>query len=433
MVLAKRSLQIDQDLFEVIIIGAGISGLMTANLLQNQGYSTLVLEARDRVGGRTFTKDGIDLGGQWIGSCQPRVMALVKTLGLDYFEQYDKGRHIMNFDGKVEEYEGNISGSSEGKFIETLDRMARDLDGYKNLDSISAHDWMKQNCTDLELWKMIDWLFKVCICIESKNLSFYYWLYFLQQSGGYSKLADIKGGAQEFRIKGGSMQISEKLAKNINLQLDCKVLEILQDKNGCKVTTSKGVFISKKVVITVPPQLNTFINFSPRLSDNKTTLYKSIRMGQVIKVVITYPEPWWREKGYSGEIISNQEPIFLAYDASSPTGYYGLVCFVCGENMKGYSREKILEGFVKYFGDERLRNPLEYHEKDWTQDEYSQGCYFGVTYKEILSCYRDEFQKPFGNIYWAGTETANEWMGYMEGAIESAERVTRQIQSKSKI
>lgn len=433
MVLAKRSLQIDQNLFDVIIVGAGISGLMTANLLQNQGYSTLVLEGRDRVGGRTFTKDGIDLGGQWVGSCQQRVMALIKSLELEYFEQYDKGRHIMNFNGKVEEYDGNISGSADREFIETLDKMAKDLDGYKNLDSISANEWMERNCTDQKLRVMIDWLFKVCICIESKNLSFYYWLYFLQQSGGYSKLADIKGGAQEFRIKGGSMQISERLAKNISLQLNCKVLEILQIGNECKIATTKGVFFSKKIVITVPPPLNNFIEFIPGLPERKKVLYKSIKMGQVIKIIITYSKPWWRETGYSGEIISNQDPIFLAYDASSPSGYYALVCFVCGENLKGYSKEKILKGFVKYFGDERLGDPLEYHEKDWSQDEYSQGCYFGVTYKEILSCYRDEFQKPFGNIYWAGTETANEWMGYMEGAIESAERVVKQIQSKSKI
>ncbi len=432
-------------MWDAIIVGAGVSGLMSGVLLKSQGFKVLVLEARDRVGGRTCTiKDSnksIDLGGQWVGNCQSRVMNLVKKLGLTHFEQYDKGKHIMNWGGKITEYDGNISQSFNStqsefdtnmkKFIQTMDLMAKELNGYKNLDGISAREWMETNCHDPQVREIIDWLFKVCICVESSNLSFYYWLYVINQSGGYSKIADIKGGAQEFRIRGGSMQISEQLVTqhNLNVKLNSPVIGIEQTKSYCVVRTREDEFKCKYVVVTIPPQLNRSIEYIPNLPNTKEILYQSIQMGQVIKIVITYSSPWWRAKGFSGEIISNQEPIFLAYDASvpEPNGYYGIVCFVCADNLKSYSKEKILDGLVRYFGDNRMGEPTGYYDKNWTEEEYSQGCYFGVTNKNILSQFRYEFTKSFGSIYWAGTETANEWMGYIEGAVESAERVVNQI------
>lgn len=104
-----------------------------------------------------------------------------------------------------------------------------------------------------------------------------------------------------------------------------------------------------------------------------------------------------------------------------------MVCFVCAKDVKDYNKENIIKGFYNYFNDVRALKPIAYYDKNWTEEKYIEGCYFGVTNKEILSQYQKEFSKPFGNIYWAGTETANEWMGYIEGGLESAERVFIQI------
>jgi monoamine oxidase len=424
--------------YDVIIVGAGVSGCVSASLLKNKGKRILILEARDRVGGRTYTNpEGIDLGGQWIGTCQPRVMRLLQQLDLEYFEQYDTGRHIMNFDGTLTEYGGNISESNRDtndfqkrmtRFIETLDKMAKDYNGYKHLDSISARDWLEKNHIDSDIRSVVDWLFKVCTSIESRELSFYYWLYFLSQSGGYARLADIRGGAQEYRIRGGSMGICSRLIQRNGLDVvyNCVVQRIAQNRSGCIIETNGRTYYSDSVIITVPPKLNSSIEYNPPLPEEKTTLYNSIQMGRVIKIVVTYPEPWWRSKGYSGEIISNVEPIFLAYDACTDK-YNALVCFVCADNVQTYKRDNILEGFQRYFGDERMLSPTGYYEKNWCEDSFSGGCYFGITDIGVLSQYSEEFRKPYGHLYWAGTETAREWMGYIEGAIESSERVVEQI------
>ena len=409
-----------------IIIGAGLAGLYTAKLLTEKNHKVTVIEARDRVGGRTFTKNKIDLGGQWVSSQQKRVMKLLSELGIEYFPQFDEGNHIMNF-GKTEIYDGNIS-ASQKNFIEELNKLSNYYESYQTLKT-KACDFLKMNCTDEKTKRMIEWLFKVCICVESDELPFVFWLYFLKSCGGYEKISDIRNGAQEYRIKGGSMSISEKLSKNLNVHLNEPVRIIFQNASGCIVKTDKNSYKCDKVIVTIPLSFNEKIVYSPPLPPSKTDFIQNTKMGSVIKIVVIYKEPFWRMGGYSGEIISDQPPIFLSYDCST-NDYYGLVTFVCAKDIPHYSKQKILEGFAKYFNDKRALTPLEYHEKNWAEDEYSGGCYFAT----FDVSRRGELQKSFGNIHWAGTETANEWMGYMEGALESGERVVNEIfLSKSKL
>lgn len=425
---------------DIIIIGAGLSGIYSASILNKLGYKVKILEARDRIGGRIYTiKDGnnsIDLGGQWISSTQLRVMNIIRQLGLEYFDQYHTGKHIMNFNNQIKIYDTNISNISNVHMVEIIKKlnlMSTQLDNYKHLDRITAKDWLYSNCVDHETCSIIEWLFKVCICVESTDVSCFYWLNFINNCGQYENIANIKGGAQEYRIVGGSIGIVNKLIEkySIDIELNSPVLQIIQQNNNCQVFTENKTYNCKKVIVTIPPQLNDNIRYFPPLTTDKQHLYSSIKMGQVVKIIILYQKPWWRDLGFSGEIISNTGPIFLSYDCSYDDKYYGLVCFVSSNSdINSYSKESILEGFSNYFGDTQALRPLTYYEQNWCQEKYSEGCYFGITNKGILSKYKSEFIKEHGNIYWAGTETGNEWMGYMEGALESGERVSQQIHNK---
>lgn len=398
---------------DIIIIGAGLSGLYSAVLLKEKGYRVKIIEARDRVGGRTYTQNKIDLGGQWISSQQKRIMKLVEKLDVSYFPQYDDGKHIMNF-GKVEIYDGNIS-TVHKDFIQYLNILSQNPQKIKE----TAKEYMNKYCKDEKTRRMIEWLFKVCICVEADKLPFLFWLYFLRSCGGYEKIADIREGAQEFRIKGGSMTLSEKLSIGLDIRFNEEVKEIRQIGEKCIVNDT---YVCDKVIVSIPLQLQKNITYSPPLPILKQELLKTCQMGSVIKIVILYEQPFWREKGYSGEIISDCPPISLSYDCSTDE-YYGLVTFVCGKDIPSYNKNDILKAFEKYFGDDRALHPIAYYDKNWNEDVYSGGCYF-TTFNTLL---KEELQTPFKNVHWIGTETANEWMGYMEGALESAERVVKQI------
>ena len=421
---------------KIIIIGAGLSGLYTAYLLKQIGHDVIILEAKDRVGGRTLTikhdEKYIDLGGQWVGSPQKNIMQLLNEFNIPYYNQYDLGNNIANFNNQQFTYSGNITcfdpDNKLGKFVSQMEHLMLDMN--KALDDVLCSTWLDNCCDDKIVRGLIELAINACTCFECDNISLYYWLYFLKSCGNYDNLANIHGGAQEFRIKNGAMSISECLAQYVTPILNSPVTGIIQNNDGCQVyTLDDREYQGDLVVLTIPPQCNMNIKFTPELPLAKKYLYSNMRMGCVKKIVVIYKDPFWRENGFSGEIISNKPPIRLAYDCSTDD-YFGLLCFVCADSAKSnITQDEICGAYAIYFNDQRALSPLLFIEKDWSMEPYSEGCYFAVATKGVLSKFSSVLQEPFNKIYWAGTETANNWMGYMEGAIESAHRVVGQIKN----
>lgn len=428
-------------MYDIIVIGAGLSGLYSAYLLQNSGKKVLILEARSRVGGRTFTENGIDLGGQWVGSSQKRVIKLLEKFNLQIYPQYQEGKSISHLDQDITYYSSNISESDSNdnlqNTIKQLDTLSQILK--KDDDEISAMTWLNTHCQHPNVRNTIDWLFKVCTCVESSEVSFYFWLLFLKKCGGYAQIANIKDGAQEYRIRGGSMQLSEHLVKSLEIEYESPVIQITQNESECQVLTKSKTYKCKYIINTVPRSLNKNIEYIPTLHPAKELSFSSSKMGSVIKIIIEFSSPFWRERGYSGEIITNKNLMFLSYDASTDKKW-AIVCFICGNEVLKYRQLSILERkhvilsqYFKYFKDERVFLPINWFEKDWGLDEWSGGCYFEVPKIGFASRLEEEYKRPSGRIHWAGTETADEWMGYMEGALQSAERATREILEKRQL
>lgn len=249
-------------------------------------------------------------------------------------------------------------------------------------------------------------------------------------------MADVKGGAQQDKFIGGAWQITKKMADLLEGQiyLNSPVISIQQDETGVQVNCAENSYKAQKLIITAPPQYITQIDFSPALPAEKLALLNGMEMGNVIKMHIAYPKPFWRERGLNGSATSPDRHLGLVFDQSPNDENIGILvglieghhAISMGSLSKAQRKEIVISDLVHYFGPEAAE-PLEYVDCNWDEEKWSSGGYAAHTKLGVLSQYGHALRKPFGNIHWAGTETAREFIGYYEGALESGLRAAHEI------
>jgi monoamine oxidase len=440
-------------MLDVLVIGAGLAGLRTASLLKARGLTVRVLEARDRVGGRTqrhaLERGWVDLGGQWLGADQRRLRALSEELGLETFRTYDRGRKRIEVAGRVRDYEGTIPALPVLSLLQlelTLRRTRRALEPIvqgqpwtspeaERLDRRSLDDWLRQT---LPLGspgrEVFDLAMRVVFGAEASELSLLHVLHYAKAAGGLMPLVETEGGAQQERYVEGAGVICERLAPGLDLRLSQPVLRIEQDDTGVVVHTRRGSHAARRCVVTVPPPLAARIAYSPPLPPARDQLCQRMPMGATIKCMAFYERAWWRDRGLSGEAISDRGPACFVVDNSDPgLEHPALLGFIVGETARTWGqrsaeerRAAVLECFARLLGPE-ARQPIDWIEKDWSQEEWTRGCPIANMSPGTLSSYGHALREPVGRIHWAGTETAREWGGFLEGALESAERVADEL------
>ena len=439
---------------DVLVVGAGLSGLRTATLLQNAGLSVRVLEARDRVGGRTwsqpFGRGTFDLGGQWIGPTQNRVAALAASSGIQTFPTHHLGTKSMEIDGRVSTYKSDIPslpllGLLELQWtITRLERLGRKVDPARPEAAALAREWDGQT---VESWKrahiwrndvraMVDVAVRSILSAEPAELSFLYFLSYLSSSGGIDRLVRTEGGAQQDRLIGGAQGLSKALASSLQspLEFAAPVHEVRLQTDGVVAETACGAFRARFMVMAMAPALIGRIRFSPGLPPIRDQLIQRTPMGYTIKFLVGYERAFWRERGFSGESISNNGPLVFTYDNTSHDGQQPcLVGFMVGEQARIWGerpeldrRAAVIDALVRHFGPEAAR-PSHYLEQNWSHEQWSAGCPVSTfTPGAMLGC-GPELRTPVGRIHWAGTETATEWCGYMDGALQSGERAAAEV------
>ncbi|HKR71805.1 MAG TPA: flavin monoamine oxidase family protein [Streptosporangiaceae bacterium] len=444
---------------DVLVVGAGLAGLTAARDVMAAGRSVVVLEARDRVGGRVVNQDIgdgkiVEMGGEYAGPTQDRVLALAAELGVATFPTYDTGMNVLHFNGKRGTYAGGIPRINPlvladlGLAQARLESLAKKVPLDAPWTAVKAgpwdgqtfETWARRNTVSPTAYKLLSLVAEAVFAAEPGDLSLLHVLFYAHSGGTFQRLVETTGGAQQDRFIGGSALIAERLADQLGphtVLLGAPVNKIAVAGDKVTAITAAGQFDGKRIIVTAPPLLAGRIEYEPALPYWREQLTQRAPMGSVIKCQVIYDEPFWRTEGLSGQATGDGEGSRVVFDNSPPDGSPGvLLAFVEGDEARRLGRESaqarraaVVSSLTRYFGP-TAGSPADYLELDWQQERWSGGCYGTIFGPNVWTRYGPALATPVGPIHWAGTETSPEWCGYMDGAVRSGERVARAVLSE---
>ena len=436
--------------------------MIAARKLHRAGQSVLLIEARDRIGGRMYGEhlpsgQWIDRGGQWVGPTHHRFLALLDEYQVRRFPSPAQGKTVLLYNGERYEFTGLFQGFHEGEVpgvpaadwkdateawarFEALSKAMpaghpgqRDAD--KTLDRDTFARWIEQNTkTEFGRW-YFEYMSRAVGFMgpaEPEQVSLLHVLW------GQNCAPQSEHPEAEL-IHGGAGQIPEKIAAELGerVRLNEPVLGIHQSNARLEVETAQGRYIAQFAVVAMPPHLAGRIQYDPPLPPMRQQLTQRVPMGTCVKVLVSYSSPFWREKGLAGVALGNLPSIELCADSSDPESGQGVIAtFVVGDRYKRWRpmsdadrQAAVLADLAAFFGSEAL-SPVSYDEVDWPSEPWTGGGYAAFMPPGVWTAYGETLAAPVGRIYWSGTETAERWGGFFEGALLTGEAAAESIQAR---
>lgn len=443
---------------DCVVVGAGYAGLAAALWLTDKGHTVAVLEARDRVGGRVYSKtleDGtwLDFGGTWFGPGQDYSYGLAKEMKVSTYPTYNEGDSILVLpDGTMVRNAESfplselLSAGAALLAVEALEEMSKEVPLATPWDAPRAKEWDQQtmsawidsqiDASDATARLALRSLFTSFFCSDTSEVSLLDALHLLHSHGGIVKLLATQGGDQQDRIMGGAQAIAEKIKTRLGaaLHLNAPVRQIRQDHGGVEAVADTVTVRAKRAIVAVPAAIASHLRYEPRLPSERSLFVQRTPIGSVIKILAKYDEPFWRAEGLSGQSFAISDPVRTTLDGCTDKKRPGLmIAFAFGPDARALGklsqadrRQIFLDALATRFGAPAL-TPTDYWEHDWAEDPWAGGGMFGHFPPGVLTSFGPVLREPFGRIHWAGTETSTAFHGSINGAIESGQRAAQEV------
>jgi monoamine oxidase len=437
---------------EVVVVGAGYAGLAAARSLRRAGLDVLVLEGSDRVGGRAQTErlaSGavVDLGGQWMAAAHTRFAALAGEYGAATFDSPSKGAGLFlserarrTFTGENLPVAPHVA-AALGLALWRLDRLAARVDVERpwaggdadRLDASTVDTWLRRNVPVRRARQILELLLGDELSVEAGSVSLLALLVAIKTAGGVKEGLAAESVARLF--VDGAAAPAEAIAAELGdaVQLGARVATVEHERDHVHASGSFGTVQARRAIVAVPSPLAARIAYDPPMPAGRDQLTQRMPMGSVLKTFAVYETPFWREAGLNGQVLSTTGPVPVTADVTRPGGP-GLLCsLIPGRAAQRLAampserrRETIVAAHVRAFG-RRAAELVDWREKLWADDPFCRGGYAAYFPPGVLTSVGAHLREPVGRIHWAGTETATEWVGFVEGAIRSGERAAAEV------
>lgn len=439
--------------------------MSAARELLKNGHDVVVLEARDRVGGRTFTPKSpetgyMDYGGSYVGATQNHLLRTLQELDLakNLYSVYIRGKFVYLSNGKRFTYGAEDLPKSwnplvqldMNNFIRKVDKMGEEIPADSPWDAPHGEQWDKmtykefinETCWTIETREFAAFLLQIIVTAEPYESSLLWFLWYIKQCGGVKRILAVKSGGQEMKLAGGMQQLSEKIADILGdrLKLESAVVSLEHSSSGVVVKCLSGdVYRGTHVILAMAPPMQMKIHYSPSLGPLRNQIMQRMPMGSVWKLEVFYRTPFWRDLGYAGAVQATQSekyaPVVYTIDDTKPDGTYpAIIGFMPADRARTLLKltkeqrlEMVKETYRRAFRSDKANDVVHYVEHNWMGEEYSGGCYTSMLPPGVLTTFRSVVRDPIGRVYFAGTETATEWSGYINGAIEAGERAAKEV------